>query len=51
MKETIQNVIKDMMERVLQRVLIEDPFIPEKHKAEKPLYAALVPDEILRITL
>jgi len=48
MKETIQNVIKDMMERVLQRVLIEDPFIPEKHKAEKPLYAALVPDEIFK---
>ncbi len=48
MKEAIQAVIREMMEKVLHRVLIEDPFLPEKHKAEKPLYAALVPDEIFK---
>ena len=30
------------------RVLEEDPFINEKHYASKPLYAALVPDEIFK---
>lgn len=28
--------------------LVEDPFIEEDHRAEKPLYAALVPDEIFK---
>jgi hypothetical protein len=37
-----------MMERVMQRALVEDPFIVEKHKAARPLYAALVPDEIFK---
>jgi len=32
----------------MNRVLIEDPFIVEKHRATKPLYAALVPDEIFK---
>ncbi len=32
----------------MNRVLIEDPFIKEKHRAKKPLYAALVPDEIFK---
>lgn len=36
------------MERVMVRVIEEDPFIPEKHHAKKPLYAALVPDEIFK---
>ena len=48
MKEAIQSVIKLMMDRVMHKVLIEDPFIKEDHKAEKPLYAALVPDEIFK---
>ncbi|KKP87813.1 MAG: hypothetical protein UR91_C0035G0005 [Candidatus Nomurabacteria bacterium GW2011_GWC2_35_8] len=48
MKEEIQLVIKLMMDRVMQKVLVEDPFIKEDHKAEKPLYAALVPDEIFK---
>lgn len=46
MKKAIQSVIKLMMDRVMQKVLIEDPFLKEDHKAKKPLYAALVPDEI-----
>ena len=48
MKLAIQSVIKEMMDRIMQKVLIDDPFIKEDHKAEKPLYAALVPDEIFK---
>jgi len=48
MKLAIQSVIKEMMDRIMQKVLVEDPFIKEDHKAEKPLYAALVPDEIFK---
>jgi len=48
MKEAIQSVIKIMMERVMNTVLVEDPFVKEEHKAKKPLYAALVPDEIFK---
>lgn len=48
MKEAIQTVIRELMDRVMERVLYTDPFIPEKHWAKKPLYAALVPDEIFK---
>lgn len=48
MKDAIQSVIKLMMEGVMQKVLVEDPFLQEEHKAKKPLYAALVPDEIFK---
>lgn len=48
MKKAIQHVIRAMMDRVMQNVLERDPFIAEKHQAEKPLYAALVPDEIFK---
>lgn len=44
----IKNVISEMMDRVMNRVLVEDPFIKENHHANKPLYAALVPDEIFK---
>lgn len=47
-KQEIQAVISELMERVMVRVMEEDPFIPEKHHAQKPLYAALVPDEIFK---
>ena len=47
-KVAIQAVIKGMMDRVLEKVLVEDPFIPDEHRANRPLYAALVPDEISR---
>ena len=47
-KSAIVGVIEPMMDRVMQKVLYEDPFIPEKHHASKPLYAALVPDEIFK---
>lgn len=48
MKTAIQAVIKGMMDRVMTRVLKEDPFLVDEHRAKKPLYAALVPDEIFK---
>jgi len=48
MKLAIQEVIKNLMERVMDKVLKTDPFITEMHHADKPLYAALVPDEIFK---
>jgi hypothetical protein len=48
MKLAIQSVVQEMMDRVMNRVLYEDPFVPDKHKASRPLYAALVPDEIFK---
>jgi len=44
----IKELISELMERVMDRVLITDPFIKEKHHSKKPLYAALVPDEIFK---
>ena len=32
----------------MDRVLVTDPFVAEEHHAKKPLYAALVPDEIFK---
>lgn len=44
----IKDVVSKMMDRVMENVLIKDPFIKEKHHSAKPLYAALVPDEIFK---
>jgi len=44
----IQETIKILMDRVMDNVLVKDPFIAEEHRAKKPLYAALVPDEIFK---
>lgn len=44
----IKEVVSGLMDRVMEKVLIEDPFIKEKHHSSKPLYAALVPDEIFK---
>lgn len=44
----IKNIISTMMDRVMENVLQKDPFIVEEHRAKKPLYAALVPDEIFK---
>lgn len=46
--EGINKVITEMMERVMNKVLFTDPFIKENHRLKKPLYAALVPDEIFK---
>jgi hypothetical protein len=48
MKIEIQLVIKELMDKVLKRVLETDPFLKDIHRAKKPLYAALVPDEIFK---
>ncbi|MDD5151159.1 MAG: TdeIII family type II restriction endonuclease [Flavobacterium sp.] len=44
----IKEVVSKMMDRVMDNVMIKDPFIKEKHHSAKPLYAALVPDEIFK---
>ncbi len=44
----IRKVVSELMDRVMDKVLIADPFIKEKHHSSKPLYAALVPDEIFK---
>lgn len=46
--EAIKKVVSTMMDRVMNNVLINDPFIKEEHHSKKPLYAALVPDEIFK---
>ena len=46
--QEIKEVVSSLMERVMNKVLVEDPFVPENHHAAKPLYAALVPDEIFK---
>ncbi|MDM8531553.1 TdeIII family type II restriction endonuclease [Anaerolineales bacterium HSG25] len=48
MKVAIQEVISEMMDRIMNRVLYDAPFVREKHHAKRPLYAALVPDEIFK---
>ena len=44
----INLVVSELMNRVMEKVLVTDPFIKEKHHSSKPLYAALVPDEIFK---
>ncbi len=44
----IKRIVTDLMDRVMNKVLITDPFIKEMHHSKKPLYAALVPDEIFK---
>ena len=46
--EAIRNIVQTMMDKVMERVLFTDPFVEETHHANKPLYAALVPDEIFK---
>ena len=47
-KAAVRSVVSEMMDRVMDKVLRADPFVVEKHHATKPLYAALVPDEIFK---
>lgn len=46
--EGIKRVVSELMDRVMNKVLVTDPFIKEKHHSSKPLYATLVPDEIFK---
>lgn len=47
-RNAIKDVISELMENVLDSVLVKNPFISERFHAEKPLYAALIPDEIFK---
>lgn len=44
----IRGVVTDLMDRVMNKVTVVDPFIKEDHRLRRPLYAALVPDEIFK---
>lgn len=44
--DSILTVIKKLMDGVMDNVLYRKPFIAEDFHKDKPLYAALVPDEI-----
>ncbi len=44
----IRSVVTDLMDRVMNKVTVVDPFIKQDHRSAKPLYAALVPDEIFK---
>ena len=46
--DAIQGIVQSMMDKVMDNVLIKNPFVAEMHHANKPLYAALVPDEIFK---
>ncbi len=46
MQETIRPVINDLMGRVIEQASMEYPAMREKLRANVPLYAALIPDEI-----
>ncbi|MDD3071112.1 MAG: TdeIII family type II restriction endonuclease, partial [Methanoculleus horonobensis] len=48
MKAAIQQVVQELMDGVMERVLVSDPFVKEAHHSKKPLYAALIPDEIFK---
>jgi len=48
LEKDIQDVISTLMDRVIDKVLHADPFLKDEHKVKKPLYAALVPDEIFK---
>lgn len=39
--QSINEVITELMDKVMEKVLVTDPFIPEKHHASKPLYTGL----------
>lgn len=45
-KAAVEDVIVGMMKSVMEKVLVADPFDKDRFRREKPLYAALVPDEI-----
>jgi hypothetical protein len=47
-KDAIRSLISSEMDKVMKKVTLTDPFLSEEHKFKKPLYAALVPDEIFK---
>ena len=47
-QDAVRNIVSYMMDNVMDAVLVQDPFILEQFYAQKPLYAALVPNEIFK---
>ena len=45
-EQEIEDLIRAMMDGLMEKVLVTDPFDSKKHQREKRLYAALVPDEV-----
>jgi hypothetical protein len=48
-KDAIKNIISTMMDRVMENVLVKDPFVPEKYYSENSLFATFLPNEIFRV--
>jgi hypothetical protein len=48
LQDAISSIIKELMDKIMTKVLYDDPFNSDEHRAKKPLYAALVPDEIFK---
>lgn len=48
LEAAIEELIVSMMDQLMEKVLVTDPFDKEDHRTKKPLYAALVPDEIFK---
>lgn len=48
MKDAIQSIIKGLMEEVFNYVLNTKPFSAESLRQNRPLYAALVPEEVFK---
>lgn len=46
--EKVEAIINKMMDSLMNKVLLTEPFVADVHKTKKPLYAALVPDEIFK---
>jgi hypothetical protein len=46
--EAVRDIVQTLMDKVMDKVLVTNPFVAEEHHARKPLYAALVPDEIFK---
>jgi hypothetical protein len=48
LQQAIQSVISDMMDRVMNKALLEDPFLKDPQPTQRPLYTMLVPGEIFK---
>jgi hypothetical protein len=48
LRQVIQDTIRGHMDRVMERVLVTDRFNEDHHRRNRPIYAALVPDQIFK---
>jgi len=47
-KAAIWSLVQSIMDGVMQNVLVNDSFVKKDHYSQRPLFAALVPDEIFK---